>query len=116
VKVVYTAGKISDSRGVWYQQINIRAGMDVAVALWGLGLAVICPQSNTYFMCGACPYETWMQGDFELIRRADALVMVPNWRDSPGATREREFALQIGLPVYYWPHDQHRIASWAKGE
>jgi hypothetical protein len=45
-------------------------------------------------------YELAMRECFELIRRCDALIPMPTWRKSPGATREREYAESLGMPVF----------------
>lgn len=33
----------------------------------------------------------------------DAILMLHDWRDSPGAREELELALKIGIPVFYSP-------------
>jgi len=44
-----------------------------------------------------------MEGDFNIIARCDALVMVDNWKDSKGATMEHEYAESLKIPIYYAP-------------
>jgi Domain of unknown function (DUF4406) len=34
--------------------------------------------------------------------RCDAIVMCPNWESSEGAAAEREYAAQVGMPIYAW--------------
>ena len=45
-----------------------------------------------------------MRGDLDMIRRCDAIVMMPGWEASKGADREHSLALSMRLPIYYWPH------------
>ena len=45
-------------------------------------------------------YEGAMSECFELIRRSDAVILMPAWRQSPGAMRELDFARALGLVVF----------------
>lgn len=98
--LIYVAGKYSGD-----VDANIAEARKVAIALWEKGHAVICPQLNSAHMEKDCKvdYETYMAGDFNMISRCDALVMIDNWKDSAGAKREHEYALCLGMPIYYAP-------------
>lgn len=43
-----------------------------------------------------------MEGELELVRRSDFVVMLPEWRYSRGAIAERAFAEEIGKTVLEW--------------
>lgn len=43
------------------------------------------------------PYERYMDVSYNLIERADAILLLNGWRDSPGCCREVEYALMIGI-------------------
>jgi len=108
--LIYVAGKYSGN-----VDENIAAARKVSIALWEKGHAVICPHLNTAHMeidCGVS-YEAYMQGDFNIISRCDALVMIENWRDSKGAKREHKYAESLGIPIYYAPDvpDLHRTET-----
>ena len=99
--LIYVAGKYTGD-----VQSNIDAAVKVAGELWRIGHAVICPQANSahfedYFP--EVPWEAYMEGDFNIIARCDALVMVDNWKDSKGATMEHEYAESLKIPIYYAP-------------
>lgn len=98
--LIYVAGKYTGDVSA-----NIAEARKVAISLWEKGHAVICPHLNSAHMEEDCKagYETYMQGDFNMISRCDALVMVSNWQDSAGAIREHEYALSLDIPVYYAP-------------
>jgi hypothetical protein len=99
--LIYVAGKYTGN-----VQANIDKAEQIAGALWGMGHAVICPHSNSAHYEDKFPEVTWeayLQGDFNMISRCDALVMVDNWKDSKGAKMEHEYALSLGIPVYYAP-------------
>lgn len=120
MKVAYVAGKYRDSRGPYYIRENIRAAEAVAVELWRMGFAVICPHKNTEFFDGAAPDEVWLKGDLELIRRCDLVVMVPGWEDSQGSRAEYALAAKLRLPVFQWNHmgarSELRKLALKKGE
>ena len=46
-------------------------------------------------------YEQYMAIDRILIEAADAVYMLKNWEDSPGAMRDREHAIKLGKKIYY---------------
>ncbi len=54
------------------------------------------------------PYETWIQGDLELLRRSDAICMVGTWTESSGALREYRLARSLGMPVYRYVAEEIR--------
>lgn len=99
MKVVYVAGKFRGPNH-WVVENNIRRAEEVALDLWRMGAAVICPHTNTRFFDGAAPDEIWLEGDIEIMKRCDAVYMVGDWRASKGATAEREVALAAGIPVF----------------
>jgi nucleoside 2-deoxyribosyltransferase len=112
MKLLYVAHKIRDPRGPWFMLQHMREGEAVALALWQMGAAVICPGKNTEFFDGAAPDEVWLKGDLEMVKRCDAVVMSPNWTTSKGAHGEKEFAEEIGKPVFYWPQDRATISEF----
>lgn len=84
---------------------NIERAAVVARALWEAGHAVICPHLNTAGFEKTCQatYDQYIAGDLNMIARVDAMVMTHGWAFSKGANIEHEYAVAIGLPVYYWP-------------
>lgn len=46
------------------------------------------------------PDAYYYDATLELMRRCDAVVMIPGWRESRGATAEHAEAQRLGLPVY----------------
>ena len=100
-KVIYVAGKYNDERGEWYVECNIREAERAAQFIWLNGGVAICPHLNTKMFGGLCSYETWIQGDLEILSRCDAIYMVSNWISSKGAKIEKEHAEKLGLPILY---------------
>lgn len=99
MKVVYIAGKYRGPNA-WAVEQNIRAAEEVAARVWAMGLVALCPHANSRHMEGVASDEHFLAGTLELMRRCDAVLCVPNWRDSVGARAEVEEAERLGLPVF----------------
>ena len=107
MKLAYTAGpyRAKTLNGVIE---NIRLAESVAVDLWRLGYAVICPHKNTALLDGTLGEDDshiWLEGDLVMLERCDCIVMIPGWEMSEGAKPELNFARAKGIPVFYWPRD-----------
>lgn len=103
MKVLYVAGPYRAKTEYQVLQ-NIREAEAIAVELWKMGFAVICPHKNTAFLGGAkdMPDSVWLRGDLEIIERCDAIVLSPRWRTSTGTIAEKEHAQKLGIPVLEW--------------
>ena len=99
MKVVYIAGTYRGPNA-WTVEQNIRAAEEVAARVWAMGLVALCPHANSRHMEGVASDEHFLAGTLELMRRCDAVVLVPNWRDSVGARAEVEEAERLGIPVF----------------
>jgi hypothetical protein len=103
VKVAYVAGPFR-AQTPWEVECNVRRAEEVALELWRLGFAVICPHSNTRFFDRAAPDDVWLRGDMEILRRCDLVVTVLGWDTSAGACSE--VAAFDPRQVYDWPEDR----------
>lgn len=85
---------------------NIAQARVVAIRLWEIGHAVICPHTNTarFEDDGHATYEQYLAGDFNMVARCDALVMMPNWLESKGACAEADYAKSLSIPIYIAPN------------
>lgn len=99
MRLVYIAGpyRATTEYGVYR---NIQEAERVALEVWKAGYAAICPHKNTAFFGGACPDSVWLEGDLEILRRCDAVLMLDGWIDSNGAVAEYREASRIGKPVF----------------
>ena len=114
MKILYVAGKYRSSegmRGVWE---NIEIAGSVAVQLWRMGFAVICPHKNTAFFDGVDDAKMFITGDLEMIKRCDGVVTCPNWKNSEGAREEVHFSKSRAIPVYAWPKDRKKLVALGK--
>lgn len=55
------------------------------------------------------PRERYMPICLAMIDQADAIVMLDNWEDSPGAKLEKEYALYQGKEVLYFREDEGSV-------
>ncbi len=100
MRVVYIAGpyRAKTERGL---EQNIRRAEDAALDCWVKGWAAICPHKNTAHFGGACEDRVWLEGDLELLRRCDAVLMIEGWERSEGARGEYALAVEMGKDVYF---------------
>ena len=109
MKLIYVAGPYL-GKCDWETYLNIHEARLAAHKLWEEGWAVICPHSNTAFFGGVGEqdkdnpngdWRKWVEGDLEMVRRCDAIYMLPAWVRSKGAKLELEEALKCGIQVIY---------------
>lgn len=100
LRTVYVAGPFRGPHH-WAIAENIRHAERLALKVWAAGAVALCPHLNTIHFQNALPDEVWLDGDLELLRRCDAIIMTDNWQGSVGARTEHEFALRLGIPVFY---------------
>ena len=98
MKVAYISGSYRSNaiNGIYE---NIQKARQVALKYWNLGYAVICPHLNTAFMDGSCGDHIWLQGDIEILKRCDVIVLLNGWIKSEGAREEYKAALAHGLVI-----------------
>lgn len=99
MKLVYVAGPFRGPNA-WEVECNIRRAEALALEVWRLGVAAICPHANTRFFSGAADDSVWLAGDIEILRRCDAILLVPGWSNSSGTRAEVKFAESNGIPIF----------------
>lgn len=100
MKVVYIAGPYRSNSISGVVQ-NIRNAEALAIEVWNSGAVALCPHKNTALFDGIAPDEIWLQGDMELLRRCDAIILVEGWESSSGTIAEVEYARELGIPLFY---------------
>ena len=100
MKVVYVAGAIKASNA-WEREKNIRRAEEVALAIWKMGAAAICVHSSCRFFEGVLPDGTWYEGDLEILKRCDAMILVEGWEGSRGTERELDFAIDNKIQAFH---------------
>lgn len=100
MKVVYVAGPFRGPNS-WEIEQNIRRAETLALEAWRCGAAVVCPHTNTRFFQGAADDHIWLDGDIEILKRCDAILMTPDWERSTGASHEHTVAVQCDIKALY---------------
>jgi len=108
VKVVYVAGRFS-APDQWQRARNVRAAETLAFAVAEAGAMPLNPLANTANFFGTLRDEFWYDGTLELMRRCDAVVLVPGWEGSKGVTAELREAERLELPVF---HRVEQLKVW----
>lgn len=106
--VIYVAGPFRGPSH-WAIAENIRNAERLALEVWKLGAAAICPHANTAHFQDAAPDQVWLEGDLELLRRCDAIIVTDDWGRSTGARAEVAEAERLNKPVFLTLED---LAFW----
>jgi hypothetical protein len=84
---------------------NIRSAEDVAVKWAELtGDSVFIPHKNTAFLGGALTDAYFLQCGLDFLDVCDRIVVVPGFEKSAGTLAEIKRAVELGIPVYYYPN------------
>lgn len=96
--IIYIAGKY---RGDIDE--NIHKARETAIKLWEYGFTCFCPHLNTIHFEKDClaKEEAYLEGDKEILKRCNAILMLDGWQESMGATDEHDLAHREGIPVLY---------------
>ena len=98
--VVYVAGPFRGPHS-WAIENNIRRAEELAWKVWEQGFTAISPHCNTRYFQHSLPDHIWLDGDLEILKRCDVLLLTPDWERSEGTRIEKEFAEEYGIPVVY---------------
>ena len=113
--LAYVSGpyRSKDEAGV---RKNINHAGNVALLLWKMGYAVICPHLNSAHLGFEGSDHAFIEGDMAMVERSDLVVMLPEWNLSKGAQAERWLAIRLGIPVYYWDTNEDRLKGIASND
>lgn len=117
--VIYTAGPfrpVKDKNNMHETHLFIERAKAFALMIWQTGHVALCPHANTGLdFQGAAPDDVWLAGDLELLKRCDAVLMLPDWKQSCGANLEKRHAEEQGIPVFFYD-DLPALFAWAAAQ
>ena len=96
--VVYVAGRFRAADG-WKINENVFAAEKAGRKVAALGAMPLIPHSIGAHMAGTEDDTFWLTGTLELMRRCDAVLVLPGYQESQGAMGEIAEAQRIGMPV-----------------
>lgn len=100
--VVYIAGpyRAATLAGI---ELNIQAARAIGLQAIRRGWSPIIPHCNCALLDQVDPSigdEFWLASTMELMRRADAVLLVPGWKNSSGTQAEVREADRLTIPVF----------------
>ena len=96
---VYIAGPITAKDGYIVEE-NVAAGLKTFLELVRLGIPSYSPQLIAAFPSALdIDWERWMELDYSIMRHCTHMLMLPRWKTSEGAMKERIFADALNLRV-----------------
>jgi len=108
MKYVYIAGKYTgtshDFRSYFEIERHITDALEAARTLAELGYGFFCPHQHSAHFEVIAPSVLpayWYELDNHFLLACDAILMLPGWEQSKGATAERNLALDRGIPVFF---------------
>lgn len=110
--VVFICGPFRSSNPIHMERHKMQAAM-LAYHVWELGVACICPHTNSGFLYGEFPEELFLEGCLTILERCDALLLLPCWEKSEGACIERQMAIEKQIPIFY---DIKMLKIWLEGK
>lgn len=110
MRLIYIAGPFRGA-SAWDIEQNIRRAEESGLEVARLGAMPIVPHAMTRYWHGVAgvPESFWLRGTIEMLRRADAVLLIAEWRASRGSVAERAEAERLGIPVFESACD---LADW----
>ena len=121
MKIIFIAGPYSGDRTKESIERNIRIAEQYALALSNKHIGFFCPHAHTeHFTSGKgshAPEQFFYDMDIDILKRCDAVLAVPGWEASRGASNEIAWAKQNNLTIFYpkSTDDLGEVEKWYKG-
>lgn len=96
--VVYVAGPFR-APTAWEVEQNVRRAEELGLDVAKLGCTPLIPHTLYRYFHGQLTEEFWIDATAELVRRCDAMILVPGWERSAGTGAEINLAHSLGMPV-----------------
>lgn len=88
---------------------NIYKARKVAKEFWQKGFVVLAPQLNSCFIDGICDDKIFLDGDLQLLRLCDTVVVCEGWSKSVGCVFELAEARLLGKEIIW-----HKESRWMR--
>ena len=101
--IVYISGAYTADTKEQIEE-NILIAESFAIKIWNLGHSVFCAHCNAALFenkGSKASYSHILDFDKKMLCACEAIFMLPNWKNSNGASQEFELAKRIGMPIYH---------------
>ena len=112
MKLIYIAGPIRAATD-WKKKLNIDRAEALSLVLWKSGFVTFLPHTAGKEFSGELDDKTILNGDKEILKRCDAVLLMENWETSEGSKGEMKFATGMEIPVF---DDIKDLIRWRDGE
>ena len=99
MRLAYIAGPYT-AKTAWEIEQNVRRAEEWGLAVAKCGVMPLIPHTNSRFFHGLLTPEFWYLGTLELLKRSDAIILIPGWSLSTGARGEKKWAEENDLPIF----------------
>lgn len=79
---------------------NIQEAENISKLLWREGHTVISPHLNTKHFEKTLTGIDWVDRYERVIVACDCIILLDNWKDSPGTLRELDIAMDNNIPIF----------------
>lgn len=100
-KVIYIAGPYR-GKDSWEVQENVHNAERAAYFIASKGYIPLCPHAMYRHFDGTMTDQYWIDGTLELMKRCDAVVVLPGYAVSEGTKGEIEEAKRRKIPVFFY--------------
>jgi hypothetical protein len=92
---------------------NTEIAEKISIQLIRNGFNVVTPHKNFYGYekYNDIDYSTWLEIDFKIISRCDAIYVMSNHQTSVGTAKEIDFCKQNKIPIIYEDDFDYRVFS-----
>lgn len=101
--IIYIAGAYRAKNGRTVAE-NIEVARKASVEVWRSGHIALCPHLNSAhfedYLGKDYTDKMLLDGTMDLLRRCDAILMLPGYEDSEGAIAELRYAKSQDMPIY----------------
>lgn len=104
---VYCAGALSGTASQYLE--NMRRMMSISVKFWLMGMAPYCPCLDYHYALLRPELEErpgvdiFYKASLAWVEACDAMLVLPNWKNSKGTKEEIKEAENCDVPVFYKP-------------
>ena len=117
MKIVFISGPLTtgwDWKNKEFIRERVKEARKYQLALFSSGVACFCAHVANSNEDEVAPENFYLNMDLEFLKRCDAVLAMPGWDKSHGATKEVEIAKELGLPIFHprSPEDIKKIIEW----